>query len=65
MNKKILETIEKILKDNNVRQAIDKNNSINTFEMIDLREYVENKLEQIHITERLEWLKTKLKDSDD
>ena len=65
MNKKILETIEKILKDNDVRKAIDKNNSINTFEMIDLREYVENKLEQIHITERLEWLKTKLKDSDD
>lgn len=63
--KEILETIQKILNDNDVRKAIDKNNSINTFEMIDLREYVENKLEQIHITERLEWLKTKLKDSDD
>lgn len=65
MNKKILETIEKILKDKNVQKAIDENISINTFEMIDLREYVENKLEQIYITERLEWLKTKLKDSDD
>ena len=63
--KEILETIQKILNDNDVRKAIDKNNSINTFEMIDLREYVENKLEQIHITERLEWLKTKLKDSED
>ena len=65
MNKEILETIKKILNDKNVQKAIDENMSINTFEMIDLREYVENKLEQIHITERLEWLKTKLKDSDD
>ncbi len=65
MNKKILETIQKILNDKNIQKAIDENMSINTFEMIDLREYVENKLEQIHITERLEWLKTKLKDSDD
>ena len=65
MNKEILETIKKILNDKNVQKAIDENMSINTFEMIDLREYVDNKLEQICITERLEWLKTKLKDSDD
>lgn len=65
MNKEILETIKKILNDKNVQKAIDENMSINTFEMIDLREYVDNKLEQICITERLEWLKTKLKDSED
>ena len=65
MKKEILETIKKILNDNDVQKAIEKNMSINTFEMVNLREYVENKLEQIYITERLEWLKTKLKDSDD
>lgn len=65
MNEKLLITIDKILKNNGVNKSISKDMSINTCDVWDLRKYVEFKLEQIQLKERLDYVNQQLKDSDD
>ena len=64
MNEKLLITIDKILKNNSVNKSISKDMSINTCDVWDLRKYVEFKLEQIQLKERLDYVNQQLKDSD-
>lgn len=65
MNENLLITLDKILKNNGVNSAISKDMTINTCDVWDLRKYVEFKLEQIQLKERLDYVNRQLKDSDD
>ena len=65
MNEKLLITLDKILKNNGVLEIISLDMSINSCDLWDLRQYVELKLEQIQLKERLDYVNSKLKESDD
>lgn len=57
MKGELLIVLEKILNDNEVRKAIENNNSINYQDYMSIKDYVSNKTEQLHLIERLKWLK--------
>lgn len=56
MKRELLIVLEEILNDNEVRKAIENNNSINYQDYMSIKDYVSNKTEQLHLIERLKWL---------